>query len=351
MKTLKELDLKNKKIILRCDFNVPVENGKVVENERIDEALRTIDYILDQGPKMLLLVSHLGRPGGKKVPELSLEPVYKELNDLTGEEIVNVKNVKEMKLIQGREGEFRRLYFLENIRFWPEEESASEEFAEEVMAGVDVYINDAFSSSHRDHASITKFPKFAEEKCMGFLFEEELTELTKVKDDPQKPSVAIIGGAKIATKLPVINKLSNSYDWVLVGGKVANEALDEGLNLGEKVLLPVDFSPEDEKEKRFDIGVETLKNFEEKIKEAKFILYNGPMGMFEEDSYSNGTKKIIEMILNNKDAYKVVGGGETIGAIEKFSSLKEFDYVSMSGGAMLEFLGGKELPGIKALDD
>lgn len=350
MKTLKEISLKDKKIVLRCDFNVPIENGKVTENERIEEALRTIDYILDQEPKMLLLVSHLGRPEGKKVPELSLEPVYEELKELTGEEIVNVKNIKEMKLIQGRQGEFRRLYFLENIRFWPEEELASEEFAEEVMAGVDVYINDAFSASHRKHASITKFPKFASEKGIGFLFEEELKELTKVKDNPQKPSVAIIGGSKIATKLPVINKLSKNYDWVLVGGKVANEALDKGLNLGEKVILPIDFAPENEKEKRFDIGEETLKKFEDKIKEASFILYNGPMGMFEEDAYSNGTKRVIEMILENKDSHKVVGGGETIEAIEKFSSIESFNYVSMSGGAMLEFLGGKSLPGIEALD-
>ncbi len=349
MKTLKEVNFKDKKVVLRCDFNVPIEDGVVTENERIKEALRTIDYILDQGPKMLLLISHLGRPNGKEVSEFSLEPVYKELKELTGEEIVNVKNIKEMKLLQGKEGEFRRMYFLENIRFWPEEELADEEFAEEVMAGVDVYVNDAFSTSHRNHASLTKFPKFAAEKCIGFLFEEELSELAKVKDNPQKPSVAIIGGAKIETKLPVIEKLLENYDWILVGGKVANEVLDKGLNLGKKVILPIDFSPENEQEKRFDIGPKTLEKFEEKIKEANFILYNGPLGMFEEDKYAIGTKRVIKMVSKNKDAYKVVGGGETVEAIEEFGSLKGFDYVSMGGGAMLEFLGGKELPGIKAL--
>ncbi len=350
MKTLKEVSFKDKKVVLRCDFNVPIEDGKVVENKRIKEALLTIDYILDQNPKMLLLVSHLGRPDGKNVPEFSLEPVYKELKELTGEEIVNVKNIKEMKLIQGKQGEFRRVYFLENIRFWPEEEASDEEFAEEVMAGVDVYVNDAFSASHRDHSSITKFPKFASEKCMGFLFEEELNELTKAKNNPQRPSVAIIGGAKIATKLPVIEKLLENYDWILVGGMVANEALDKGLKLSEKVILPVDFSPEDEQHERFDIGPKTLEKFGEKIAEAKFILYNGPVGMFEERKYSVGTGMVIDMILNNKNAYTVVGGGETIEAIEDLRELKGFGYVSMSGGAMLEFLGGENLPGIKALE-
>ena len=345
MKTVEDINFTNKKVIIRCDFNVPIKNGEILEDQRIEESLKTIKYVLKQKPRLLLIISHLGRPEGKNVSELSLEPVRKKLKEFTGREIVLIKTLEELKNIK-KEND-NETYLLENIRFWTEEEKADDEFAKKIADGFDVYINEAFSASHRDHSSISRIPKFVENKCAGILFKNEIDQFSKIKNPQEHPAVAIVGGAKIKTKLPVIENLKKGYDYILVGGIIANEVLDQKLKLGERVLLPVDFKP-DEKS-RLDIGSKTIEKFRKKIKEARIIIWNGPLGKFEDEEYSRGTKEIVDAIISNNLAYKLIGGGESIEVIKKFSNFSKFDYVSMSGGAMLEFLAGKELPGIKAL--
>jgi phosphoglycerate kinase len=346
MKNVKDINFSEKKVIIRCDFNVPIENGKIIEDQRIEESLKTINYILEQKPGLLLIISHLGRPKGKNVPELSLEPIQRRLAELVQREVFLIKTLDE--LAKTREGNSEQIYLLENIRFWAEEEDADDDFARKITEGFDVYVSEAFSASHRDHSSISRVPEFVEEKCAGILFKNELDQFMKIKNPQNHPAVAIVGGAKIETKLPVIKNLEKNYEHILVGGIIANEALDQGLEFGEKVLLPTDFKP-DEKS-RLDIGPKTIDEFKEKIKEAKTIVWNGPLGKFEDEEYAIGTKEIIDAIVSSKATYKLAGGGESIEAIKKFSDFSKFDYVSMSGGAMLEFLAGKELPGISALN-
>lgn len=346
MKTIKDINFSGKKVILRCDFNVSIKNGEILEDQRIKESQKTIKYILKQEPKFLLIISHLGRPEGKRVLEFSLEPIRKKLEEFIQQEIILIKDLKELENAKKRTG--RNICLLENIRFWSEEENINNDFAREIAEGIDVYVNEAFSTSHRNHSSITGIPKFTKEKCAGILFKNELSQFIKIKNPQDYPAVAIIGGAKIKTKLPVIKSLEEKYDYILVGGIIANEALDKELKFSEKVLLPVDFKP-DEKS-RLDIGPKTIEIFKEKIKEAQTIIWNGPLGKFENEKYAEGTKEIVNAITSNNSAYKLVGGGESIEAVKKFSNFSKFDYVSMSGGAMLEFLAGKELPGVEALN-
>jgi phosphoglycerate kinase len=347
MKNIKEVNLTGKRVILRAEFNVPIKKGKILDDTRIMQSIKTIKYILDQRPKVLLLVSHLGRPEGKFVPDLSLEPVRLKLEKRLNQKIIKIDKLEELDKVKN---DLKGIFLLENIRFWSEEKDGDEDFSRSVAEGFDIYINDCFSASHRTHASLVGFPKFTKEKCAGLLFFEEYEKLCQVRDNPKHPAVMIIGGAKIETKLPVIENVKKIYDFILVGGMIANEALDRKMNLGEKVILPVDFSPKEKIDQRLDIGPATLVSFEDKINAAKTIVWNGPPGKFEDEDAANGTKKVIEAIVQNKEALKVIGGGETLEAVKKFSRFELFDYVSMSGGAMLEFLSGKELPGIKALE-
>ena len=338
--------------MIRCDFNVPMECGEIVEEERIVSSLETIRFVLDQNPSMVLLVSHLGKPKGQRKEELSLRAVGKKLEELLTEKVELVEDLEVLEAIKEKKqfGEVQKLYLLENIRFWPEEEAGEENFAASVCGGFQVFVGEAFSASHRNHSSVAVFPRLIEERAAGFLFKKELEVLTRLMDPQKRPAVAIIGGSKIETKLPTIDFLKEKYDAVLVGGKIANEALDQKLDLGEKVFLPTDFSPPEEASARLDIGEKTVALFREKIAAAGTLMWNGPLGMFERREYAGGTKAVAEAIGENLGAYKVAGGGETIEALKKFESFSDFDYVSMSGGAMLEFLSGRELPGVKALE-
>lgn len=351
MKSIKDFEYKDKKVLIRCDFNVPIVDGLVVEDERIVSALKTINYILEQEPQMVLLVSHLGKPKKGFSEKFSLLPVKKKLEELIKKSVELVSDLDVLEAIKENKGkgELQKLYLLENIRFWEEEEFANQNFSEKVCSGFEIYVNEAFSASHRNHSSVAIFPTLISEKCGGFLFQKELETLSKLLVPEKRPAIAIIGGAKIETKLPTIDFLKNGYDVVLVGGKIANEVLDQKLDLGEKVFLPVDFSPKEEQAFRLDIGEKTIEMFKEKIKTAQTIIWNGPLGMFERREYAKGTQIIVQAIVENRTAYKLVGGGETIEALKMFSSFSDFDYVSMSGGAMLEFLSGKELPGVKVL--
>ncbi|MBT3355996.1 phosphoglycerate kinase [bacterium] len=350
MKTLKGLDLKDKRVVLRAEFNVPTSQGKIDDDTRIKKAVLTINHILSQETKALLVIAHIGRPGGKRDEEFSNKIVQGRLQELTKREVEIIEDVGEIDAVL-KSADSNKIYLLENIRFWEEEEGGDEAFGKKIGEPFDVYVNDCFSTSHRAHASFVCVPKYTREKCMGLLFEEEYSNLSKVKNDPEHPAVMVIGGAKIATKLPVIENMIRIYDKVLVGGRIANEALDEKLDLGEKVLLPTDFNPKGKEDERLDIGDETIKEYIKEVENAKTIVWNGPLGKFEDEEASEGTKLVCRAIAQNEEALQVIGGGETLEAVSEFSDFSHFDYVSMSGGAMLEYLSGKTLPGIEALED
>ncbi len=352
MQSIKKIKIKNRKIILRAGLNVPLdfETGKILDDSRLRASKKSIDFIIEQKPKMLLVISHLGRPEGKNIPELSFEKIVESWEKILGRRVILIHKIERLQAImQAGVFDSEAVYLLENLRFWQSEKNNDAEFAEKIAHGFGVYVNDAFSVSHRNHSSIVQLPKFTQDKAMGLLFEEEYKNLSVVRDKPKKPAVAIIGGAKIATKLPVIKNLAKKYQAVLVGGMVANEALDEKIKFSKNVILPVDFSPAEKVEERLDIGPLTVVSFREEIQKAKTIVWNGPLGKFEDEEASNGTRNITKFIEQNKEAFSLIGGGETLEAVEKFGDFAKYNYVSESGGAMLEFLAGNKLPGIEAL--
>jgi phosphoglycerate kinase len=350
MKTLRDINLENKKIFLRAGFDVPLGDDERIDGKedwRIKAGLPTIKFLLQKKCK-IILATHLGRPGGKAVKELSTKPIQEKLSDILN---LSVKKASdciglEVEKMADKMGN-GEILLLENLRFHKEEEENQENFAKELASLGEIYINDAFSVCHREHASIVGIPKFLP-SAIGILLEKEIKILSKAIKDPQVPAIAIIGGAKIKTKLPVINSLSEKYNKILVGGLTAVEAKTKNLKFRENVFLADDFIEKDGK--KLDIGKESIKKFIEIISEAKTIVWNGPVGKFEETEYAKGTQKIAEEITESK-AFKIIGGGDTILAVSKFGLIEKFDFVSTGGGAMLEFLSGKELPGLKALEN
>ena len=419
MKFLKDFELKGKRALVRCDFNVPLSpKGEILDDFRIKETIPTIEYLIKKGAK-LLLMSHLGRPAQNQ--KYSLKPIAPRLEELLGKPVkfladcIGEKVEKEIKKMKRGD-----TILLENLRFHRKEEENDEGFTKKLVKLGDIYINDAFSASHRGHASIVGIPKYLP-SGEGLLLEKEIKILSKVMHNPWRPLIVIIGGVKIDTKIGVISQFLKKADHLLLGGEVANTILiGKGLSLGKslagdkgivkkgeedkssssatesrlrdeggkesealfdfaaaraieeinitnpKLHLPVDGFISLEKrqedyfregaigtikkeEKIFDIGPETIKIFSEIIKEAKMILWSGPLGLFEEKKFEKGTKKTAENIVKNKSAFKIIGGGDTIAAVDKFGLLDRFDHVSTGGGAMLEFLSGEKLPGIEAL--
>lgn len=345
MNNLKNLDFKNKRVLVRVDYNVPIENGVIKDDSRIRVTLPTIEYILKQPKSKAVLISHLGRPGGRRVPELSLKPVAKKLRELLKKE---VKFIDDMISEDGDrivrnlgEGE---LALAENIRFYPEEEKSDEQFAIKLCHHFGVFVFDAFAVSHRESASISQISHF-KPSCAGLLMEKEITELSKALKPSRRPALAIIGGAKIETKLPVIENLARTYDVVLVGGRVAVEAREQNMKFSQNVVLPEDFV-----DGNSDIGSKTIGKYVQAISAASFIVWNGPVGKFEEEIYRKGTDAVFEAICQ-ADAYKIAGGGETLEYIDSQNGAEKFNFLSSGGGAMLEFLGGKKLPGIEALEN
>lgn len=342
LKKIQDENLANKRVILRVDFNVAVEKGKVKENFKIEAAKETLEYLLEKKCKVAL-VSHFGRPEGKINADFSLEQVKDDAEKILGVKIFFIQDCfseeirNELDVLSERE-----VLLLENVRFYPGEEANDIAFAQKIAANFEVFVNDAFSVSHRDQASVTGIvkilPSFA-----GMRLQKEVEEMEKIKNNFEKPAIAIIGGAKIETKLPVIKFFEKKYDYVLVGGKIANEALDQKIEFGKKVILPTDFVDD-----RLDIGPETLEKFKEIIKSAKTIVWNGPMGKFEEEKYAISSNEILKTVLESQ-AYVVVGGGETLEILEKNNALSKISFVSTGGGAMLDYLGGNEMPGIEAL--
>jgi phosphoglycerate kinase len=385
LKTIHNLNLKNKKVFLRVGFDVPLgDDGKIngKEDWRIKASLPTIKYLLKENCR-IILATHLGRPKGKIVKKLSVEPIQEKLSEILNLPIMMVSDClgpqvkKTADKIQGGE-----ILLLENLRFHREEEKNDLDFAKNLASLAEIYINDAFSVSHRQHASVCAITKFLPSHA-GLLLEKEIGILSEAINNPKKPATIIVGGAKAKTKVPVIEYLLDKFDNILIGGVVANMILKaKGIDIGNSLLnnialdearkisfkdnklrIPIDavICNNENKiissaigkigdNKILDIGYETAEMYSKIISDSKTIIWNGPMGKFEEKEYSKGTKKIAQAIAES-NGYKIVGGGDTIFALSQFGLIDKMDFVSTGGGSMLEFLSGKKLPGLKTLEN
>lgn len=344
LKSIKEANFENANVLVRVDFNVELNNvGEVQEHFRFDIVKKTIDFIASFPGVKIALLTHLGRPEGKDT-EYSVEKLMPVIKRVLGREVLFVPDcIGEQvpsALTHLRENE---ILLLENVRFYTEEEENDMGFAQKLASPFSVFVNEAFSVCHRSHASVVGVTNFIPAYA-GFRLIEEIETLDHIMTEPEHPAIAVIGGAKIETKLPLIQAFEKSFDAVLVGGKIANEALDQKIVFSEKVLLPKDF----ESPMRLDIGATTIGFYIQMIKIAKTIVWNGPMGKFEEKPYDIGTNAILNAILESS-AYVVIGGGESLAVLEKAGALSKIGFVSSGGGAMLEYLGGSALPGIEVL--
>jgi phosphoglycerate kinase len=345
MKTINEFDLRGKKVLVRCDFNVPVdEKGNILDEFKIRETLPTIKYLIDNEAKIILM-SHLGDPEGLIKEEFRLEPIRKRLTELLGIEVLMALDCIGGEVeTMANNLKTGQVMLLENLRFHKEEEENDIAFSKNLAKLANIYINDAFGTCHREHASIVGVAKLLPSGA-GLLLVKEITTLKRMMDNPAKPLIAIIGGKKVETKAKFINKISEIADCILVSGLIAKEIEQKGtiLSHAEKVVKPVD-----ERDGGKDIGPKTTELFKEKILAAKTIFWNGPFGKIEEEEFARGTKEIAEAIIESK-AFSVVGGGETAEFLSKIGLVSQFNHVSTGGGAMLSFLAGEELPGLEAL--
>ncbi len=345
LKNIATADLTGKNVLIRVDFNVELNDlAHVQEGFKLEVALKTINYVLKANAHCVALLTHFGRPDGAADPQYSVERLVPEVKRVLDQDIRFVPacrgDIVSIAVANAVAGE---VLLLENVRFEPGETANDPEFARALAAPFDVYINEAFGVSHRLHASVVGVTEYLPAYA-GFRLLEETERLDAVRFNPTRPALAIIGGAKIETKLPLIRALEETYDCVLVGGKIANEAIDQKITFSEKVLLPQDFdSPA-----RLDIGKRTASFYAAIIQKAKTIIWNGPMGKFEEKPYDFGTKIILEAILES-EAYVVIGGGESLAVLEAAGVFHKISFVSSGGGAMLEYMAGKDLPGLRPL--
>lgn len=390
-KTVRDIDLKNKKVLVRCDFNVPMdENRNITDNRRIVAALPTIKYLLEQNCK-IVLCSHLGRPKGEFKEEFSLKPVAKELSRLLGKDVIMANDVigpdAKNKAENLKNGE---IMLLENVRFHREETDNDPNFSKELASFGEVFVNDAFGTAHRAHASTEGVTKYLP-AVSGFLIEKELKFLGEALNNPERPFIAILGGAKVSDKIGVIDSLLEKVDTLMIGGGMAYtffkaqgyevgnslcepDKCDLALKLMEKAkeknvkfMLPIDtkigkeFKPDTESKtvgwkeipegwEGFDIGEKTIEMFKEELKNAKTVIWNGPLGLFEFDQFAIGTNEIAKD-LATLNATTIIGGGDSAAAVEKAGLGDKMTHISTGGGASLEFLEGKKLPGIEALMD
>ncbi len=390
-KTLKDFDFAGKNALVRVDFNVPLKDGKVDDNTRIDSALDTIDYLIREEARVILM-SHLGRPGGSPSEELRMDPVAEELAELLGKEVKKVDDCIGPEVEKAVESmEDGDVLLLENTRFYPGEKENDPEFARKLAAPADVFVNDAFGAAHRAHASTAGVAEYLP-AVAGFLMQREINSLGEAMENPESPYAAIIGGAKISDKMSVIKNLLGKCDQLLLGGGIANtfllaqgfevgdslveedktelaqEILSEAESRSVEVLLPEDVviaeKCEEGVESRvvdrsevpagwqiLDIGgPRTLERYTEAIKNARTVTWNGPLGVFEIDAFAEGTMQVARALAES-EAYKVVGGGESAAAIRKAGVEEEMSHVSTGGGASLTFFEGEPLPGVEILDD
>ncbi|WP_430488894.1 phosphoglycerate kinase [Rossellomorea marisflavi] len=390
-KSIKDVDVKGKRVFCRVDFNVPMADGKITDETRIQAALPTIKHLVEGGAKVLL-ASHLGRPNGEVVEELRLTPVANRLSELLGKDVAKADEAYgedvQAKVSDMKDGD---VLVLENVRFYPGETKNDPELAKEFAALADLYVNDAFGAAHRAHASTAGIAEHIP-AVAGLLMEKELEVLGKALSNPERPFTAIVGGAKVKDKIGVIDNLLDKVDNLIIGGGLAytfvkangyeigqslleedkidlakqfmQKAKDKGVNF----LMPVDvvvgddFSNDANTQEvgidsipsdweAMDIGPKTREIFSDAIKSSKLVIWNGPMGVFEMDTFANGTKAVAEALADSTDTYSVIGGGDSAAAVEKFGYADKMSHISTGGGASLEFMEGKELPGVTALND
>ncbi|EKS4343415.1 phosphoglycerate kinase [Clostridium botulinum] len=392
-KNIEDIDVKGKKVLVRCDFNVPLNEGKITDENRLVGALPTIKYLMEKSAK-IILCSHMGKPKGEPKKELSLLPVAKRLSEMLNKEVIfadddNVvgenakKAVKDMK-----DGD---LVLLQNTRYRKEETKNEEVFSKELASLADLFVNDAFGTAHRAHCSTVGVTNYLEEAACGYLIQKELKFLGNAVEKPERPFVAILGGAKVSDKINVINNLLDKVDILIIGGgmgytflksqgytvgdslleedkvEYAKEMINKAKEKGVNLLLPVDITIADRFDKDakpiitedqnvgegymgLDIGPKTAKMYSDAIKSAKTVIWNGPMGVFEFKNFANGTIEVAKAMADS-DAVTIIGGGDSAAAVNILGFGDKMTHISTGGGASLEFLEGKELPGIAALND
>jgi len=390
-KTIKDIDLKGKGVLIRVDYNVPLDDKlNITDDMRIRASLPTVRYALENGAKVILM-SHLGRPDGKVVESMRLAPVAKRLEELLGKKVLSLKDCvggevkREVSTMKAGD-----VILLENLRFHPEEEAGDANFAKELASLGEVFVNDAFGTAHRAHASTEGVTKYLP-SVAGFLLEKEIQYLGRAVNNPKRPFVAILGGAKVKDKIKVIDNLLNKVDALLIGGgmaytflkakgnsigsskfdkdgfETAKAAMEKASKKGIPMLLPVDNIIADRYDAAantklagedvpdgwmgLDIGPKTIKLFEDRLKTAKTVVWNGPLGVFEMDKFAKGTEEIAKFLAGLKGVTTVIGGGDTASAMLKFNVQDKMTHISTGGGASLEYLEGRGLPGIDALQD
>ncbi|WP_312060118.1 phosphoglycerate kinase [Anaerotignum sp.] len=392
-KSIDDLHVKGKRVLVRCDFNVPLQDGAITDENRITAALPTIKKLVEDGGK-IILCSHMGKPKGEPKPELSLAPVAKRLSQLLGKEVVFAKddtvvgeNAKKA-VASMQDGD---VILLENTRYRKEETKNEEAFSKELASLADVFVNDAFGSSHRAHCSTVGVTEFVKESAVGYLMEKEIEFLGNAVNNPQHPFVAILGGSKVSDKINVINNLLEKVDTLIIGGGMAytfavakggkvgdslleadkvdyaKEMMEKAEKKGVKLLLPVDtvITKEFKNDTEFktvsaleipdgwmglDIGEKSREQFTDAIKSAKTVIWNGPMGVFEFENFAAGTKAVAQAMADI-DATTIIGGGDSAAAVNQLGFGEKMTHISTGGGASLEFLEGKDLPGVVAVQD
>lgn len=390
--TLKDINFQRKNVFLRVDFNVPLdEKSEIRDDTRIKAALPTINYLLRQKAK-LVIASHLGRPKGQYNPELSLRPVAIRLQEYISPEVILAHDVvgEEVSELKKKLAD-NQVLLLENLRFHPGEKANDSSFAQLLAQDIDYYVNDAFGACHRSHASIVGITKFVKKSAAGFLVEKEVESLSKAIHSPKKPYVAILGGAKVSDKIPVIENLLNKADYILIGGamaytffralgndvgcsltekdslNIASNLIEEAKIKGVNVYLPEDHivstAPDSDSEAKtvnsfpfspnlmgLDIGPKTIEKYKEVINKAHTIFWNGPMGVFEVDRFSHGTVEIAKAVASS-NSFSIVGGGDSVAAVYKAGVSEKISHISTGGGASLEFIAKETLPGLEALSE
>ncbi|RXM73212.1 phosphoglycerate kinase [Clostridium tetani] len=392
-KTIEDIDVKGRKVLVRCDFNVPLKDGKITDENRLMGALPTIKYIMEKGGKVILC-SHLGKPKGEPKQELSLAPVAKRLSELLNKEVLfpadnEVVGENAKKAVENmKDGD---VILLQNTRYRKEETKNEETFSKELASLADIFVNDAFGTAHRAHCSTVGVTEFVATSVCGYLIQKELKFLGNAVENPQRPFIAILGGAKVSDKINVINNLLEKVDTLIIGGGMsytfqkaqgytigsslleedkidyAKEMIEKAKEKGVKLLLPVDnvaaekfaedaeaIITEDQNIKEgymgLDIGPKTSKLYSQEVQSAKTVVWNGPMGVFEFEKFAKGTIEVAKAMAESQ-ATTIIGGGDSAAAVNQLGFGDKMTHISTGGGASLEFLEGKELPGIAALND